>query len=82
MKRGLLVIVLFGLFISIPACSNQSEQDRVKKSIATVQKAAEEKDIRKIIDNLSKSYLDPEGNDFDVLPGLKAEDSRIRPLIR
>ncbi len=70
MKRELLVIVLFGLFISIPACRRQSEQDRVKKTIVTVQKAAEEKDIRKIIGNLSKSYRDPEGNDFNSIKGL------------
>ncbi len=70
MKRGLLFIVIFGLFVSIASCRKESEQDRIKKTIATVQKAAEEKDIRKIIDNLSKSYRDPEGNDYNSIKGL------------
>ncbi len=42
----------------------------MKKTIVTVQKAAEEKDIRKIIDNLSKSYLDSAGNDYNGIKGL------------
>ena len=70
MKRGLLVIVLFGLFISIQACSKQTEQDRVKKAIVAVQKAVEKKDIRKITDNLSRSYQDPKGNDYNSIKGL------------
>jgi hypothetical protein len=70
MKKGLLIFVVFGLFMSIPACRKESEQDRVKKTIATVQKAAEEKDIRKIIDNLSMSYRDPGGNDYNSIKGL------------
>jgi hypothetical protein len=70
MKKGLFIVVVFGLCISMPACPKESEQDRVKKAIAAVQKAAEEKDIRKIIDSLSKSYRDPEGNDYNSIKGL------------
>ncbi len=70
MKKGLLVIVFTGLFISTQTCHKQSEEDRVKKIIVAVQKAAEEKDIRKIIDNLSKSYLDSAGNDYNSIKGL------------
>ncbi len=70
MRCRLAVIVLIILFVSIPACHKESEQDRVKKVIATVQKAAEEKDIRRIIDSLSKSYRDPEGNDYNSIKGL------------
>ncbi len=70
MRRGLLVIVFAGLFISMQTCHKQSEQDRVKKAIVTVQKAAEEMEIRKILDNLSKSYRDSEGNDYNSIKGL------------
>ncbi len=70
MKNGMIVIIAFGLFLSLPACQKENEQDRVKKIIATVQKAAEEKDIRKIINNLSRNYRDSKGNDYDGIKGL------------
>ncbi len=59
MKNGLVIAVIFGLFLALPVCHKESEQDRVRRVIATVQKAAEEKNIRKIIGNLSRNYRDP-----------------------
>ncbi len=70
MKRGLTVIVVSGLLMSISACHKESEKDKVKKVIITVQKAAEEKDIGKIMDCLSKNYNDPQGNDINSMKGL------------
>ena len=45
-------------------CHRDTEQDKVKKVIEEVQKSAEEKDIRTILSHLSKTYADPQGNDY------------------
>lgn len=46
-----------------PGCSRQTEEDKVKKVITDVQAAAEEKEIRKIVDALADTYSDPRGFD-------------------
>lgn len=43
------------LVLSAASCRKPAEEDRVKKVIAEVQKAAEEKGIRKILDRVSVS---------------------------
>jgi hypothetical protein len=52
------------------ACHKESEQDKVKTVITTVQKAAGEKNIKKIIDSLSKTYNDPQGNNYETIRGI------------
>jgi len=52
------------------ACHKESEQDKIKKIITTVQKAAGEKDIKKILSSLSKTYSDPQGNNYETIKGL------------
>jgi len=51
-------------------CHKETEQDKVKKVITAIQKAAEEKDVKKIINNLSKTYNDPQGFNYDSIKGL------------
>ncbi len=59
----LLVLVLWG------GCHRATEQDRIKQVVVDVQKAAEEKNIRKIIGCLSKTYSDPQGLTYDTVKG-------------
>ena len=56
--------------ITILGCHKETEQDKVKNVITLIQKAAEEKDIKKIINNLSKTYTDPQGFNYDTIKGL------------
>jgi hypothetical protein len=58
---------MFSLFIG---CHKETEQDKVRKIITTIQKAAGEKDIKKISDGISKSYSDLRGNNCDSIKGL------------
>jgi hypothetical protein len=68
--RQLFVIVLF---LSIfAACTRETEEGKVKKVVISVQQAAEEKKISAVLDHISKSYRDPQGNDFNGVKGLLA----------
>ena len=62
-------LVIFSLVL-ISGCHKETEQDRIKKVIITIQKAAEEKDIRKVVNSLSKTYSDPQGFTYDTIKGL------------
>jgi hypothetical protein len=51
-------------------CRRETDQDKVKKVITGIQKAAEEKDAKKIINSLSTTYSDPQGFNFETIKGL------------
>ena len=70
MFRDVMVIVL--LLALAPACSKETEEDKVKKVITSVQQAAEEKRIKTVLDHIAKSYQDPQGNDYNGVKGLLA----------
>ncbi len=42
-------------------CNRQTEEDKVKKVITDVQAAAEEKEVRKVVNALADTYSDPQG---------------------
>jgi len=44
-----------------PGCSRETEEDKVKKVITDAQAAAEEKEIRKVVNALVDTYSDPRG---------------------
>ena len=54
------------------ACSKDTEEDKVNKVITSVQQAAEEKKIGAVLDHISKTYRDPQGNDYNGIKGLLA----------
>lgn len=56
--------------VTTPGCHKETDQDKVKKVITGIQKAAEEKDAKKIINSLSKTYLDTQGFNYDTIKGL------------
>ena len=58
------------MFLALPACHKETEQDKVKKVIQEIRKAAGEKEIKTILGHLSKNYRDPQGYDHDGIKGL------------
>ena len=70
MKRPVVICLILLLGSAAPACHKETEQDRVKKIITSVQRAVEEKEIRTILGHLSKTYRDPQGHDYDGIKGL------------
>ena len=68
--KQLLVIMLVPLVFI--ACSKETEEDKVKKVVTSVQQAAEEKKISAVLEHISKTYRDPQGNDYNGIKGLLA----------
>ena len=68
-KPLLILLFLVPLF---SACSKETEESKVKKAVAEVQHAAEEKKISRALDHISKSYGDPQGNDYNDIKGILA----------
>jgi hypothetical protein len=69
--RPVLMIILL-LMPLMGGCSKETEEDRVKKVITSVQKAAGEKKISAVLEHISKTYRDPQGNDYNGIKGLLA----------
>ncbi|MGC1456407.1 MAG: hypothetical protein WA946_14580 [Nitrospirota bacterium] len=63
-------ILLFTMTVTTLGCRKETDQDKVKKVITGIQKAAEEKDAKKIINSLSTTYSDPQGFNFETMKGL------------
>ncbi len=68
----LLLYILPVILLLFPACHKETDEDKVKKVITSVQQAAEEKKIGAVLDHISKSYQDPQGNDYNGIKGLLA----------
>lgn len=65
------MIILF-LMPLVNGCSKDTEEDKVKKVVTSVQQAAEEKKIGAVLEHVSKTYRDPQGNDYNGIKGLLA----------
>ena len=65
------MIILF-LMPIMGGCSKETEEDRVKKVVTNVQQAAGEKKISAVLEHISKTYRDPQGNDYNGIKGLLA----------
>jgi hypothetical protein len=70
MKRLVSLVALSMMVACICSCHRETEQDKVKNIITDIQRAAEAKDIAKIVIRLSKTYNDPQGNTYDDIKGL------------
>ncbi len=73
MKR-LFLLGLSALLVTVlilPACKKpMSEEDRIKTMITDTADLARQKDIKGILEHVSKDYKDPEGNDRNALKGI------------
>ena len=70
MRRVVTIFLIFVIVMTVLGCHKETDQDKVKKVIADVQTAGDEKDIRKIMNNLSKTYSDPQGFNYEGIKGL------------
>jgi len=66
------VMIILFLMPLMGGCSKETEEDKVKKVVTSVQQAAEEKKIGAVLDHISKTYRDPQGNDYNGIKGLLA----------
>jgi hypothetical protein len=66
--NAVFLAVLTAIFIG--GCHADTEQDKVKKVVHKVQQAAENKDIKQVLSHLSKTYKDPQGNNYDDVKDL------------
>ena len=60
------------LLLLVGGCSKETEEDKVKKIVTSVQQAAEEKKIGAVLEHISRTYRDPRGNDYNGIKGLLA----------
>lgn len=70
MRPVVTLLLLFAMTITTLGCHTETEQDKIKRVITDIQKSAEEKNVKKIINYLSTTYLDPQGFNFDTIKGL------------
>jgi len=72
MKIARMLLIILFVAPVFSGCTRDTEEDRVKKVVTRVQLAAEEKKISSMLDHISKSYQDPQGNDYNGIKGLLA----------
>ena len=70
MKRFVTILLIFVITISALGCHKETEQDKVKKVITDIQTAAQEKDVKTIINNLANTYNDPKRYNHETIKGL------------
>jgi len=70
MKRVATISLIFIIAIAVFGCHKDNDREKVKKVITNIQEAAEQKDAGKIINNLSKTYSDPQGFNYESIRGL------------
>jgi len=71
-KRTVTIILALLMTMTVLGCSKETEPDKVKKVITDIQKAGEEKNVRKIMSHLSKTYGDPQGFNYEGIHRLLA----------
>jgi len=71
-RRSAVLCMLVLAVLAAASCARETEEDRVKKVLTGIQLAAEEKKISAVLEHISKSYQDPQGNDFSGIKGILA----------
>jgi hypothetical protein len=69
-KPPSVLLSLLVILLLFPSCHKETEEDKVRRVITDVQKSAEEKRIMSILEHISKTYQDPQGNNYDGIKGL------------
>lgn len=72
MYRFAAVGMLLAMIVLAPSCRRETEEDRVRKVISSVQDAVEEKKMRTALEQISPAYRDPQGYDREGIRGLLA----------
>jgi hypothetical protein len=66
-RRVTTIFFVFAAVILLFGCHKETEQDKIKKVITDIQSAVEGKDIKNILNNVSKTYNDPQGSDYETI---------------
>jgi hypothetical protein len=70
MKRLVTLLLVLVLAMTFAGCHRETDEQKIKKIITDIQTAAEVKDVKEIINNLSKTYKDPQGFNYETIKGL------------
>lgn len=70
MKRVTTFFLIFIFAASFSGCAREDEQTKVKKIITAIQAASEEKEVKKVMEHISKNYSDPQGYNYEDIRGL------------
>jgi len=70
MRRVATILIIFAVAVVFIGCSKETEESKVKKVITEIQAAGEEKEVKKIMAHISKTYNDPRGYNYEGIHGL------------
>jgi hypothetical protein len=55
---------------AISGCHRDTEKEKIEKTLSAVRAAAENRDSRGVLSQISKTYRDEQGNDYEAIRGL------------
>lgn len=71
LKKQIIIVILHLLAAALLCgCQKHTENERVAKVLTAIQKAVEQKDVNEALFHVSKTYSDPQGNDYEGIKGL------------
>jgi len=70
MKPSLMLLLIVTIIIAFSACQRETDEQKIKNIITDIQTAAEAKDVKIIINNISKTYKDPQGFNYETIKRL------------
>lgn len=68
--RRIVIVIPLLLGSALASCHTDTENERIAKVVTGIQKAAESKEVKKVLTSLSKDYRDPQGNDYQGIKNL------------
>ena len=68
--RSLVMAMLLLAVLCMTGCHKETEEDKIRNMISSLQKAVKNKDTGDVLGQLSKAYRDPQGNDYNGIKGL------------
>ena len=71
-KRTVVLLLLFAMAAAFAACHKETEEDKIRKVIGSVQNAVAEKQVTAVLEHVSRAYRDPQGNDYDGIKSIFA----------
>lgn len=70
MKRFVMLLLIPAIIMTMAGCHKETDEQKIKKIVTDIQTAAEAKDVKGIINHISKTYKDPQGFNYETIKGL------------
>jgi hypothetical protein len=70
LPRTMVIVLTILALLLLTACHQETEEDKIRNVITGIQKAVSEKDRSTVLGHFSKTYHDPQGNNYDGVKGL------------